>query len=167
MGAIARRMITVLSALLLFAAPAQAQWRVGGFIGAEHESSWDEFLVIGADALKDIGSQGLQINPRFSYFLREFTTRFQVDVNFIKPLELVSKPRIMPYLGLGLALENVSYDNSEIDSESNVGFNYVVGATTNGSGSMKPFAQFQYSVLNDAPNNAVVTLGLHFSLGSK
>jgi hypothetical protein len=151
--------------MFCLATPASAQWRIGGFVGGEHESSWDEFLVIGADARGAMGSKGLEINPRFSYFLRELTTRFQVDLNVLKPLPLASKTRLVPYLGVGLAFESVSYDQSTIDSESAIGYNYVVGATTNGTGQIKPFAQFQYTVLNDAPNNAVLNFGVHFSLG--
>ena len=162
------RLFTAAAALLLsvgLATPAAAQWRVGAFLGGEHESSWDEFLVIGADARGRIASNGLELNPRVSYFLREFTTRFQLDVNFLKPLVLAKQTRLAPYVGLGLAFESISYDQGTVDSESAVGFNYVVGATTNSTGSLRPFAQFQYTVLNDAPNNAVLNFGLHFTLG--
>jgi len=164
------RLAATAAAVLLsvtVATPAAAQWRVGGFLGGEHESSWDEFLVIGADARGAVGSNGLELNPRISYFLREFTTRFQLDFNLLKPLTLASKSRLVPYVGLGLAFESISYDQGTVDSESAVGFNYVVGATTNSTGSLRPFAQFQYSVLNDAPNNATVNVGLHFTLGGK
>lgn len=163
----ALRLVAFIVATITCASPAAAQWRIGGFVGGEHESSWDEFLVIGADARGAVGSKGIEINPRVSYFLREGTSRFQLDLNLLKPLVLASPSRLAPYVGLGLAFESISYDVSTIDSESAVGFNYVVGATTTGSGQFKPFAQLQYTVLNDAPNNAVVSVGVHVSVGGR
>ena len=152
--------------LLLVARPAVAQWRVGGFVGGEHDSSWSEFLVIGADARGAVGSNGLELNPRISYFLRSRTTRFQADVNVIKPLILADKSPVMPFVGVGLALEHVSYDGANSRSESNVGFNYIVGGTLSVTGSLQPYAQFAYSVLKDAPNTAVVSVGVHYTLKS-
>jgi len=144
------------------AAPASAQWRVGGFLGGEHESSWDEFLVIGADARGAIGTQNLELNPRISYFVRDQMTRFQMDLNVIKRLEVASTSRLEPYVGTGLAFERISFDPS--GSESALGFNYIVGATLKASGRVQTFAQFVYTVLQDSPNNAVVSAGVHVKL---
>ena len=151
---------------LVVAKPAAAQWRVGGFVGGEHDSSWDEFLVIGADARGAVGSNGMELNPRISYFLRNRTTRFQIDVNVIKPLILAEKSRVTPFVGIGLALENVSYDSPNSPSEANFGFNYIVGGTLRVTGSLQPYAQFAYSVLKDAPNTAVLSVGVHYTLKS-
>ncbi|MBK9242959.1 MAG: hypothetical protein IPL75_22460 [Acidobacteria bacterium] len=152
------------AALLVSAAPASAQWRVGPFIGGEHESSWDEFLVIGADARGAVGTQNMELNPRFTYFVRDLTTRFQMDFNVIKRLEVASTSRIEPYVGTGLAFERISYDGNVFDNESALGFNYIVGATVKSSGRMQAFAQFVYTVLHDSANNAVVSAGVHFKL---
>jgi hypothetical protein len=148
--------------LVVSAAPASAQWRVGGFLGGEHESSWDEFLVIGADARGAMGTQNMELNPRISYFVRDQMTRFQMDLNVIKRLEVASTSRIEPYVGTGLAFERISFDPS--GSESALGFNYIVGATLKASGRVQTFAQFVYSVLHDSPNNAVASVGVHFKL---
>lgn len=160
-------LLAMAAAVLLFAEPAHAQWRVGGFVGGEHESSWDEFLLVGADARGVVGSRGLEFNPRLTYFLRSKTTRFQVDLNIIKPLLLATPGRVEPFVGVGAALERVSYSSGANTSETNVGFNYIVGGTMKSNGQITPFGQFQYTVLHDAPNNAVVSVGLHYSLAPK
>jgi hypothetical protein len=154
-----------LLALVFAASTAQAQWKIGGFVGGEHESSWDEFLLLGFEARGAMGGGKVDVAPRFSYFLREATTRFQVDVNLIKPLVLASPGRVTPFLGVGLALESVSFDDSDADAETSIGFNYVAGAAVRTAGALEPYGQFQYSVLNDAPNVATVTLGLLYRLG--
>ncbi len=112
-----------------------------------------------------MGSKGLEINPRFSCFIRSGTRRYQADVNLIKPLVLANPSRVEPYVGLGLALERLSFTGAGATSQTNVGFNYIVGGTVKVSGRLQPFGQFQYSVLNDAGNNAVVSVGLHFVMG--
>ncbi len=152
------------AALLVSAAPASAQWRVGPFLGGEHESSWDEFLVIGADARSAVGTQNLELNPRITYFVRDLATRFQMDFNVIKRLEVAGTSRIEPYVGTGLAFERIRYEGNISDNESALGFNYVVGATVKASGRMQAFAQFVYTVLHDSANNAVVSAGVHFKL---
>lgn len=165
--------LVVAAASAASALPATAQWRVGGFLGGEHDSSWDEFLVIGADARGAVGAMNIELNPRISYFVRDLTTRIQLDFNVIKPLTLASSSKLLPFIGAGLALERVSYDNALTGgtgagtntSESNVGFNYIVGSTLKVSGRVQPFAQFTYSVLNEAANSAVITFGVHFKLG--
>jgi hypothetical protein len=162
-GALARAGMAVALTVAL-AVPAGAQWRVGGFAGGEHESSWDEFLVLGADVRRTVGARGIEVNPRFTYFLRDGLTRYQADLNLIKPLILAHPGRIEPFVGLGVALERISDGNSALNS-TNVGFNYIVGGSVRTAGRWQPFGQFQYSVLNDAGNNAVVSLGLHYRLG--
>lgn len=155
-------------ALSASAAPAAAQWRVGAFIGGEHESSWDEFLVIGADARGTVGAHTFEINPRFSYFIRDMTTRFQVDLNVLRPLTLAGVSRIAPYIGTGVAMERVSYEVNDVqatDSQTNIGFNYIMGASVNTKSRVQPYAQFVYTVLNDSPNNAVISAGIHIKLG--
>jgi hypothetical protein len=152
-------------ALVFAASTAQAQWKVGAFVGGEHESSWDEFLLLGIESRGAIAGGKAEVAPRFSYFLREGTTRLQVDVNLIKPLVLASSGRVTPYLGLGIALENLSFDDSDVEGETSFGFNYVVGGAVRTAGALEPYGQFQYSVLNDAPNVATVTLGLLYRLG--
>jgi hypothetical protein len=144
--------------------PAEGQWRVGGFVGGEHDSSWDEFLVLGADVRREFGARGLEFNPRFTYFLRDGTTRYQADLNLIKPLILARPGRIEPFVGLGVALERIS-DSNSAQSSTNVGFNYIVGGSLRTAGRWQPFGQFEYSVLNDTGNNAVVSLGLHYRFG--
>jgi hypothetical protein len=151
-------------ASLLFAAPASAQWRVGPFLGGEHESGWDEFLVIGADARKPLDTNDLEINPRFSYFIRDLATRFQLDFNVIKRLDVASTGRLEPYLGTGIAFGRISHDLDAIDNESALGFNYIMGATLKTTGRWQPFAQFVYTALHDSPNNAVVSAGVHFKI---
>ena len=150
-----------LLATIVFAAPASAQWRLGPFLGGEHESSWDEFLVIGADARKPLESNSLEINPRFSYFVRDLMTRFQLDFNVIKRLEVANTGRFEPYIGTGIAFSRVNYDFQGADDESALGFNYIMGATLK-STKWQPYAQFVYTVLHDAPNSAVVSAGIHF-----
>lgn len=161
----ARTMFGIAAVSTLCAAPAHAQWRVGAFVGGEHESSWDEFLVIGADARGVVGAHGLEINPRLAYFLRSGESRFQADINLIKPLVLATPGRMQPYIGTGLAVERISFEGGASESQTNFGFNYIVGGTLRTSGRLTPFAQFEYTVLHDASNNAVVSAGLHFALG--
>lgn len=168
LSGVARAVATVcvaFGALAAASAPAAAQWKVGPFIGGEHESSWDEFLVIGADARGTVGKHTFELNPRFSYFIRESTTRFQLEFNVLRPLVLANSSKIAPYIGTGVALESVSYDNSELKGESNVGFNYIMGAAVNTKSRVAPYAQFTYTVLNDSPNNALLAFGVNIKLG--
>lgn len=155
------RACVALAVVLLFAAPASAQWRVGGFAGGEHDSSWDEFLVLGADARGDIGNRNLELNPRFTYFLREDVTRFQIDLNLIKRVPLAGTSRIEPYIGTGVAFERFSIQGF---SDSAVGFNYIVGGTLKATGKIQVFSQFVYTVLQDSLNNAVLSAGVHYKL---
>ncbi|MEO7996624.1 MAG: hypothetical protein ABI852_04220 [Gemmatimonadaceae bacterium] len=67
---------------------------------------------------------------------------------------------------MAVALEKVSYDDAAVDGQTNVGFNYSMGGSLNTSSRIQPFAQFVYTVLNDAGNNAVVSVGVHFKLGT-
>lgn len=153
------------AALAVSAHPATAQWRVGGFIGGEHESSWDEFLVIGADARGTVGAHSFELNPRVSYFIRKDITRFQLDFNVIKPLTLAGNSRIAPFIGTGVALESVNFDDATVEDQTNVGFNYIMGSSIVTKSRVQPYAQFVYTVLHDSPNNAVVSVGVHVKLG--
>jgi opacity protein-like surface antigen len=151
-----------LAAMFVFAAPASAQWRFGAFAGFEHDAGWDEFLVIGADARKQTDKHNLELNPRFSWFLREDLTRFQLDLNALKRLDVAGAGKFEPYIGTGLAFERISFDFPGFDSESALGFNYILGTTVKSSGKFQLFGQFVYTVLNDSPNNAVVSAGIHW-----
>ncbi len=157
---------TIVLGSLIVSRPVSAQWRIGGFVGGEHESSWSEFLVVGADARLPLTSNAIEINPRVSYFIRTRTSRYQFDLNVIKPLILAQPWRIEPFVGLGAALEHVSYSGAGSTSSTNIGFNYIVGGTYKTAGSLQPFGQFQYTVINEGVNNAVVSVGVHFKLGS-
>jgi hypothetical protein len=151
------RALTLLAVVCIAATPASAQWKFGGALGAEHESSWDEFLVLTFEARRPISQWSTELAPRFSYFLRDGVTRFQIDANLLKPLELATPKPFIPYIGLGAALEVFSAEGFDQNS---VGFNYVVGATRRTSGNLELYGQFQYTVLNDAPNTALVGVGL-------
>jgi hypothetical protein len=159
------RALRVLSFLMVFtvSTPAMAQWRIGGSVGAEHESSWDEFLVLTFEARGAIANGRADIAPRLSYFMREGVSRYQLDVNVLKSLVLASPLKVTPYVGLGGAFESFSPDGG--DGETAVGLNYVVGATTRSSSALQGYAQFQYSVLHDVPNVAVVSVGFLYRLG--
>jgi hypothetical protein len=145
--------------LVVTAAPASAQWRLGGALGAEHESSWDDFIVLTFEARKPIISWNTEIAPRVSYFLRDDVTRLQFDVNWLKPLELSRPGSLIPYVGIGGALELFSSDGFDQNS---LGFNYVFGATKRTTGKLQWYGQFQYTVLNDAPNTALIGIGILF-----
>lgn len=159
-----RTLLCAVALLALSAAPsvAFAQWRVGGAIGAEHESSWDEFLLVTLEGRGPIAHGTAELAPRLSYFLRDGETRIQVDVNYIKPLVLAKPVAVTPYVGLGAALERLSASGF---SDTSPGINYVVGATTNASGSLQWYGQFQYSVLHESSNVAVISVGALFRLG--
>jgi hypothetical protein len=153
----------VLLALVLVSSPAPAQLRLGAFLGAEHESSWDEFLLVGVEARARIVDGRVVVAPRFSYFIREATTRLQVDLNLLKPLAFKQPSAIKPYLGIGASFESVSFDGG--DGDSAVGLNYVMGGAYRLNGPLQPYAQFQYSFFHEAFNVAVVTLGILYRLG--
>lgn len=159
------RVTLVALSLALISSTAQAQWRIGGFLGAEHESSWDEFLLLGFEARGGVARGAADLAPRFSYFLRDGMTRYQIDVNLIKPLVLASPIKVVPYLGVGAALAMASFDGPGAEDETAVGLNYVVGGTWRTTGALEPYAQFQYSVLHDAFNVSVVTVGLLYRIG--
>jgi hypothetical protein len=159
------RSLRLLGFMAVFAisTPAVAQWRIGGSVGAEHESSWDEFLVLTLEARGAIAGGKAEIAPRFSWFMREGVTRYQLDANFLKPLVLASPLKVTPYVGIGGAFESFSAEGQ--DGETAVGINYVTGATTRSTGALEGYAQFQYSVLHDTPNVAVISAGLLYRLG--
>lgn len=154
-------------AVLAFCAvttPASAQWRIGGALGAEHESSWDEFLVFTLEARRAVLQRNGEFAPRFSYFLRDGVTQFQIDVNVLSRLILQRSFPVEPYMGIGGALHRVSFEGA--GSESYVGFNYVMGGVLRSETSMNWYGQFQYSVLHDAPNVALVNIGALWRLGT-
>jgi hypothetical protein len=158
--------LAVLCSVLVPGGMLQAQWRIGGSIGGEHDSSWDEFLVVGAQARGGIMNRRFEINPQFVYFLRSGFTQTQVAVNLLKPLVLASPGALEPYVGVGVGVEMFSFDSPGAEGETNLTHQYVVGATTRSASALQLFGQFQYTVDHQAGGNSMVaSAGLLFRLG--
>ncbi|MGH7712803.1 MAG: hypothetical protein ACREOG_16050, partial [Gemmatimonadaceae bacterium] len=144
-----RRLALVVSAVLLsvatFTAPsaaAQANVRIGGFLGMEFD--WeDDWLIFGAEAR--IRPAGLQFDfqPRFHY--QSFTggSSLQLDGNILFSLTSLV-PQIQPYMGFGAALYRLDRDTGDPDpavddDETHIGLNLITGLIFGTNATWRPY----------------------------
>ena len=154
----------------LQAAQAQTKIELGPRIGLDIDDV-EEFFV-GVDARFSPASLPVQINLTFDYyfvddvpFFREFVniSLIQIGINALYQFEIEDQG-FTPYAGAGLAITRSSVETSFeefafgdtqfSDTDTEAGLN-LIGGTTFGSGSLKPFAQLQLT-LGDAE---FVTIG--------
>jgi hypothetical protein len=149
-------------ALAGFQSHAFAQFGVGGHVGY-----FDfDHAYVGANAVFDlpieVGDSKLKGNPEFNYyFVSEESdlvdvTFWQVALNALYPLDLIESADT--YVGAGLIISRWSADYSgEFDSvfgnldfdESRVGLLAKIGATFGGSGSIQPFGEVGFDLIED------------------
>lgn len=146
--------LTLLLALGLVAAPAQAQvsFELGPRVG--YDAGDVEELFIGADVRVSSAALPLIINPTFDYYFIEDVGDvdnglWALSVNALYPFG-VSNAVFTPYGGAGVGLYNFSFGDS---STTDVGLNLVFGAQFLNTGVVKPFVEAQYSPIFSDPEN--------------
>lgn len=148
-------------------ATAHAQVRVGGGLGYEFDLT-DQWLHVAADARFALPSRNMEFNPRVLYNAGDGYTVLQADANLVFNLDLVKTKRVTPYVGAGVLLQRLSFDDigaTTPESETKVGLNLLTGARLNTSGPVSPFATMSYSVVREQGNTMILLLGVHWVLG--
>lgn len=147
----------VLSLALPSAARAQlTQFRLGGNLGYVYDESTD-FIYLSAEARATLAKVPIEFAPRFSYQPVSGSGVYQLDLNVLYDLPLAKTSVIMPYAGLGFAYQSISHGSSA------AGYNIIVGAELTRVPVVQPYAQFEYSVLeNHFPNQAAIAVGALF-----
>ncbi len=171
-----KRLALVVPAVLLsvatFSAPraaAQANVRIGGFLGFEFDFD-EDWLIFGAEARLRGARMQFDVQPRFHY--QSFTggSSLQLDGNIL--FNLTSPvAQVQPYMGFGaavnkLSIESVSPGVADLD-DTNVGINFVSGLIFGTNAAFRPYAHFQYTAINDFPNAANLSVGLLFQISGR
>ena len=167
-----RRLALLFPAVLTIALsrPAEAQWnaRLGGFLGIEFDNEHD-WLIFGAEGRFRTNTMQFDIQPRFHYQSGEFFNVLQLDGNMLFNLRsLVSQ--IQPYMGVGAALNRVNFDTGDPDTDSdetNLGVNLISGLIFGTNPKWRPYAQFEYTIINDLGNGANLAVGILFQLNGR
>ncbi|HJU75792.1 MAG TPA: outer membrane beta-barrel protein [Gemmatimonadaceae bacterium] len=170
-----RRLALVISAVLVslttVGAPealAQSNIRVGGFLGAAMDND-DDWLVFGAEARYRSARMQFEFQPRFQY--QSFTggSMMQLDLNMLFNFR-ASISQIQPYAGFGGAFNRLSIDEDtpgvDLD-DTNVGINILQGLVFGTNPTWRPYAHFEYTMINDFPNQASITLGILFAVSGR
>lgn len=167
-----RRLALLVPALLtiLLSAPAAAQSnvRLGGFLGIEFDNE-DDWLIFGGEARLRTARMQFDIQPRFHYQSFEGGSSSQLDGNILFNFRsLVAQ--VQPYMGTGVALNRISFDTSDPDvdsDETNLGINLISGLIFGTNPKWRPYAQFEYTIINDFGNGANLAIGILFQLNGR
>ena len=168
-----RRRLALLVPLLLIIvlsvpAAAQANLRLGGFLGFEfdHEEDW---LIVGAEGRFRTNTMQFDIQPRFHYRSFDGGSSSQLDGNILfNFLSLVAQ--VQPYMGIGVALNRLSIDEEiagEDLDQTNVGLNLISGLVFGTNPKWRPYTQFEYTAINDFGNGANIAVGILFQLSGR
>ena len=169
-----RRRLALLVPLLLtivLSTPAAAQMnvRLGGFLGIANDTE-EDWLIFGAEGRLRTNTMQYDIQPRFHY--QSFTggSSMQLDGNILFNFRSLLS-QVQPYMGVGLAFNRLSIDvdvpgEDDLD-ETNIGANLVSGLVLGTNPKWRPYAQFEYTFINDFPNGATLSLGILFQLNGR
>jgi opacity protein-like surface antigen len=155
-------------ALMAPNAAAQANIRLGGFLGAQLDND-DDWLLFGAEARWRTQTMQYDVQPRFHY--QSFTggNSMQIGANLLFNLtSLVSQ--VQPYMGLGAAINRLSLDvdTPGVDADdTNFGVNLVSGLIIGTNPMWRPYLNFEYTMINDFPNSATISLGILFQIAGR
>lgn len=162
-----RRLALLVPAVLLSVATlgapeaaAQANVRIGGFLGAAFDND-EDWLIFGAEARLRSGLMQFDVQPRFHY--QSFTggSIMQLDGNLLFNLTS-SLSQIQPYMGFGAAFNRLSIDDGEDDS--NIGINLVSGLIFGTNPKWRPYVNYEYTIINDLGNPATIAIGILFQV---
>lgn len=168
-----RRLALLVPALLtiVLSAPATAQSnvRLGGFLGFEFDNE-EDWLIFGAEGRWRTNTMQFDIQPRFHY--QSFTggSQSQLDGNILFNFRSLLA-QVQPYMGAGVALNRLNIDvnipGEEDLDETNVGINLISGLIFGTNPKWRPYAQFEYTAINDFGNGANLAIGILFQLNGR
>jgi hypothetical protein len=167
-----RRLALLVPALLTIVlsvpAAAQANMRLGGFLGFQFDNE-EDWLIFGAEGRFRTNTMQFDVQPRFHYRSFDGGSESQLDGNILFNFRsLVAQ--VQPYMGLGAALNRISIDEevpgADLD-ETNVGVNLVSGLIFGTNPTWRPYTQFEYTIINDFGNRANIAVGILFQLSGR
>lgn len=144
-------------ALALAAVPqgAHAQVAVGGSLGYVYDNS-SNFIYLSAEARAPLSGIPLEIQPRFTWQPVNGAAVFTYEINALYPIMLKDSTGVIPYTGVGFVYQAISNGGSQA-----AGYNLIFGIEYPHLKNLRPFLQFEYSVLeNHFPNQGTLGLGL-------
>jgi hypothetical protein len=174
-----RRRVARLSTAVLLWLPlattvveAQTHVRIGAFLGREFDAD-DDWLIFGAEGrIRGVRSH-FDIQPRFHYRPGDVVDVLQLDGNILFNLD-APVSQIVPYMGIGMALNRISYDfpdtpgspNADSD-DTNIGLNFIMGLIFGTNPTWRPYAHFEYTSLLDIGNGANLSLGILWQISGR
>jgi len=168
-----RRRLALLVPLLLtivlsVPAAAQANVRLGGFLGFEFDNE-EDWLIVGAEGRFRTNTMQFDFQPRFHYQSFDGGSTSQLDGNILFNFRsLVAQ--VQPYMGIGVALNRLSIDEEiagEDLDQTNVGLNLISGLIFGTNPKWRPYTQFEYTAINDFGNGANIAVGILFQLSGR
>ncbi len=158
----------VLATLTAPAASGQSNVRIGGFLGMEFDTD-EDWLIIGAEARLRGSRMQFDVQPRFHYQPFDNGSILQLDVNLLFNFTSAVS-QVQPYMGLGGAIHRLSIDEQtpgvDLD-ETNLGFNLISGLIFGTNPTWRPYAHFEYTIINDFRNGANLSLGILFAVSGR
>jgi len=167
-----RRLALLVPLLLTFVlsvpAAAQANLRLGGFLGFEFDNE-EDWLILGAEGRFRTNTMQFDFQPRFHYQSFDGGSSSQLDANLLFNFRsLVAQ--VQPYMGFGVALNRLSIDEDIVGEdldETNVGLNLISGLVFTNNPKWRPYMQFEYTAINDFGNGANIALGILFQVSGR
>ena len=150
-----RRWLPALLVLALAAVPrvAHAQFAVGGSLGYVYDNT-SSFIYLSAEARAKLQGAPIEIQPRFSWQPVNGASVLTYEVNALLDVPLRDST-VLPYAGLGFVYQAIT------DGTSAAGYNLIFGLRWMKEKKLEPFAQFEYSVLqNHFPNQGTLSVGV-------
>jgi hypothetical protein len=147
----------LLVAIGLAAVPkvAFAQIGVGGSLGYVYDNQTD-FIYLSAEARAALAGLPLDIQPRFTWQPVSGAAVYTYEINALYHIELRDTTGVRPYTGIGFVYQAISNGGSQA-----AGYNLIFGLEFPHLKKLRPFFQFEYSVLeNHFPNQGTLGLGL-------
>lgn len=133
------------------------QFRLGGNLGYVYDEETD-FIFLSAEARAALAKIPIEFAPRFSYQPVSGSGVIQIDLNVLYDLPLAKTSAVVPYAGLGFVYQTISHGGG-----SAAGYNIIAGAELTRVPVVQPYAQFEYSVLeNHFPNQGAIAVGALF-----
>jgi hypothetical protein len=155
--ALSRSVFPGLLALALAAVPraAHAQLAAGGSLGYVYDNS-SSFIYLSAEARAPMSGIPIEIQPRFTFQPIAGADIFTYEINALYPLVLKDSTGVIPYTGIGFVYQAISNGGGQA-----AGYNLIFGIEYPHLKNLRPFLQFEYSVLeNHFPNQGTLGLGL-------
>jgi hypothetical protein len=150
-----RRWLPVLLVLTLAAVPqaARAQFSAGGSLGYVFDNS-SSFIYLSAEARALLSGAPIEIQPRFTWQPVNGASVLTYEINALF-LPMKDSTTVKPYVGLGFVYQSITSGSDA------AGYNIIFGLEMKSMKKLTPFAQFEYSVLqNHFPNQGTLSIGV-------